>query len=195
MAIASFGTRAVLGLAPADLPRVDGLGVNLTVLGFASAISILSGVLFGLVPVVRNRGLDSVALTMGEDRTATEGKSRRRSREALVVGQVAFALILLVASGLFLRTFVSLRNVDPGFGASDVMTFKLALDGDQFDGELERAQFMVNVTDRVAQLPGVTHTAFSADLPLDGNEWSDGIVTSADLSEPRTTADNTLRVF
>ena len=91
------------------------------------------------------------------------------------MGQVAFALILLIGSGLLVQTFVGLRNVDAGFGASDVATFKLALEGDRFDSELARAQFMVDVTDRVGRLSGVTHAAFSADLPLDGGEWSDNI--------------------
>jgi predicted permease len=195
LAIASFGTRAVLRLAPGDLPRMDELGVDPVVLGFALGVSLIAGVLFGLVPVARSRNLDSVTLTMGANRTVTDGRSRGRTREALVVGQVAFALILLVGSGLLLRTFASLRSVDPGFGDSNVVTFKLALDGSQFDGELQRAQFMLNVADRVAELPGVTHTAFSADLPVDGNEWSDVIATPDAIPEPGALGDNTLRVF
>ena len=194
LAIASIGTRAVLRLVPGDLPRMDEFGADPAVLGFALAVSLIAGVLFGLVPVARSRNLD-VALTIGSNRNATDGRSRRGTREALVVGQVAFALILLVGSGLLLRTFTSLRSVDPGFGDSNVVTFKLALDGSQFDGELQRAQFMLNVADRVAQLPGITHTAFSADLPVDGNEWSDAIVTPDAIPEPGALGAISLRVF
>lgn len=195
LAIASFGTRSVLLLAPGDLPRIDDLRLDPALVGFALGVSVLSGVLFGLVPVLRNRNLDSGPLTMGGHRTTTDADSPRRARESLVVAQVAFALILLVGSGLLLRTFASLRGVDPGFGNPNVITFKLALDGNQFDGELGRAQFMVEVTDRVGRLPGVTHTGFSADLPVDGNEWSDAIATPDNIPEPGALGDNVLRVF
>ncbi len=193
--IAVFGTRAVLALAPSDLPRTDGLVMGPTVFGFALALSLLIGVLFGIGPVLRSRGDPVSSVALRNARTTSEGVARRRGREVLVAGQVAFALVLLIGSGLLVRTYVSLRAVDPGFGASDIITFKLALDGDQFSGELNRAQFMVNVANRVEQLPGVTMAGFSADLPMDGNERVDAIVTAEDFETELGGAARTLRVF
>ena len=124
-------TQAAIGLlrwmAPARLPRVDEIAVDPTVLLFTLAISLLSGVLFGLVPMVRFGAVDATALKEG-GRSTSDAPARLRTRNALVVAEVALALVLLIVSGLMIRTFVAMRQVHPGFThPEEVQTFQLAI--------------------------------------------------------------------
>src|SRR5205823_5453425 len=99
--------------APATLPRVDEISVDPVVLLFTLVVSILSGLFFGLVPVLKLRMLDAAALKEG-GRTASDGPMRQRTRNTLVVGEVAMALVLLIISGLMIRTFLAMQQVRPG---------------------------------------------------------------------------------
>ena len=114
LALAQAALGVLRRVAPAELPRVDEIGIDLTVLLFTILISVLSGTLFGLVAVVRFGAPSALALKEG-GRSSSDGPARHRTRNALVVSQVALALTLLVVSGLMIRTFVAMRQVAPGF--------------------------------------------------------------------------------
>jgi hypothetical protein len=119
--------------APEQLPRLDEIAIGPAVLFFAVTISLLSGVVFGLVPVLRFRAPTAVALR-DSARGASEAPGRLRTRHALVVTQVALALVLLTVSGLMIRSFVAMRQVHPGFTRpAEVQTFQVTVPADATD--------------------------------------------------------------
>ena len=125
--LAQATTAVLRAVAPAELPRVDDISVNPTVLVFTLAISVTSGLLFGLIAVLRFGSPRAAALKEG-GRSTIDAPGRRRTRHALVVGQVALALTLLVVAGLMIRTFLAMRHVDPGFSRpNEVQTFVIAI--------------------------------------------------------------------
>ena len=114
LVLAQAGIGLLRRIAPAELPRVDEIGIDPMVLLFALVISVLTGVLFGLTPVLRFGTPNATALKEG-GRSASDAPGRHRTRNGLVVSQIALALVLLIVSGLMIRTFVAMRQVDPGF--------------------------------------------------------------------------------
>jgi len=157
-------------IAPAELPRVDDISIDPMVLLFTLAVSIVSGLLFGVVAVVRFGTPSATALKEG-GRSASDAPGRHRTRNALVVGQVALALTLLIVSGLMFRTFIALRQVDPGFTRpAEVQTFVLAIPA-SFIGESQQAvRAHASVAERLAQVPGVTSVGLSSSITMDGED-------------------------
>ena len=168
--LAYGGLRILLAHPPTNLPRLNEITIDLPVLGFALGISVLSGLLFGLMPIVRlvGRRLSNLArLVHSGGRWASSGKKQYRSQNVLVVVQVALALVMLVSSGLMIRTFQNLRSVEPGFTdpAAD-QTVRLAL---PFSTEPERlVRTQQQLLERLAAIPGVTSAAYADSLPLQG---------------------------
>jgi predicted permease len=199
--LAATGTQALLGLTPSDLPRAEGVGISSGVLAFAAGLSVLTGVAFGVSPMFRRAGTSNV---LGErSRGGTAGVRASRSRRVLVVTQVALAVVLLVGSGLLLRTFQNLRDVDPGFDGGRTATLRLALSNSllRAAGRTEpaadaaRSRFMLELADRLESVPGVERATFAADLPLDGMEAHDFIGIEGRLPSGLESASKALRVF
>ena len=112
----AYGALAVLkSLAPANLPRIDEISIGPAVLAFTAVVALLSSALFGMIPVVKYAGPQLGTALRAGGRSVSESRDRHRARSVLVVIQVALALVLLISSGLMIRTFQQLRNVDPGF--------------------------------------------------------------------------------
>lgn len=157
-------------IAPAQLPRVDEIGLDLTVWLFTLAISVLSGALFGLVAVLRFGRPGAMALKE-TGRSASDAPGRHRTRNALAVAQIALALMLMIVSGLMTRTFVAMRHVDPGFtGPESVQTFRVAIP-ETLVGDLEQAaRTYESIAERLAQLPGVTSVGLSSSITMDGED-------------------------
>jgi predicted permease len=169
-ALAQAGTGLLRTIAPAELPRVDDIGIDATVVLFTLSVSVLSGVLFGLLAVLRFGSPRIMALKDG-GRSAGDAPGRHRIRNALVVGQVALALTLLIVSGLMIRTFVAMRQVDPGFTRPDeVQTFVLAIPPGLVVDPQEAARTHERVAQRLAQVPGVTSVGLSSSLTMDGED-------------------------
>jgi putative ABC transport system permease protein len=155
-------------MAPAELPRVDEIGIDLTVLVFTVAISVLSGVVFGLLAALRF-GSPAIATLKEGGRSTSDGPARHRTRHALVVGQVALALTLLVVSGLLIRTFVALRQVDPGFTRpEEIQTFVVAIPPGLISDESLAARTFQSVAERLSQVPGVASVGLSSSITMDG---------------------------
>ncbi len=147
VALAQAATGLLRRIAPAELPRVDDIGIDGRVLLFTVSVSLLSGVLFGLIAVLRF-GTPSMAALKEGGRSAGDAPGRHRTRNVLVVGQVALALTLLIASGLMIRTFIAMRQVDPGFTRpEEVQTFVLAIP----EGLISDPQETARVFERVAE--------------------------------------------
>jgi putative ABC transport system permease protein len=164
--------QAALGLlrrmAPAGLPRIDEIDVDSTVLLFTFCVSVLSGAFSAVFAVVRFARAGTMALREG-GRSVSDAPARHRTRDALVVGQIALALTLLIVSGLMIRTFVAMRQVAPGFTRpEEVQTFVLAIPATLIGDPQQAARTHQNVADRLAQMPGVTSVGLASSITMDG---------------------------
>jgi predicted permease len=167
-ALAWAAIRLLRTIAPAELPRVDEIGIDLTVLVFTLAVSVLSGAVFGLSAALRF-GSPAIAALKAGGRSASDAPARHRTRHALVVGQVALALTLLIVSGLLIRTFVALRQVDPGFTRpEEVQTFVIAIPPGLISDAPLAARTFESVAERLSQVPGVASVGLSSSITMDG---------------------------
>jgi predicted permease len=157
-------------IAPAQLPRLDEIGIDVPVLLFTLAASALSGALFGFFAVVQF-GTPSIAVARDGGRASTDAPARHRIRNALVVGQVALALTLLIVSGLMIRTFVAMRQVYPGFTRpEEVQTFVIAIPDGLISDEGEAARRFESVAARLGAVPGVSAVGLSSSITMDGED-------------------------
>lgn len=167
MAVAVLGVHALVALSPPGLPRVGAIGVDGTAFAFGLSITTLVGLAFGLTPALQAaRGDPHGSLQQGSRRTAG---GRRRMRGVLVVAEVALALVLLVSSGLLLRSLERLFAVEAGFESSRLLTMQVQTSGNTFDDDSTRVRFFERMLEAVRQVPGVTAVALTSQLPLSGD--------------------------
>jgi predicted permease len=166
--LAVWGTQVLLGLKPEELARLNTIGVDGRVLFFVFTISILTGIVFGLVPAWAAARANVAEALKDAGRSSTTGHSGGRLRKLLVVFEIALALILLVGAGLLLRGFSLLRSVDPGFDPQDVLTMQIQLPTSRYAAIPKQTAFRRAVLARLNSLPGV-NAAMVSDLPLGGN--------------------------
>jgi putative ABC transport system permease protein len=181
--LAYAGLQALVALAPDGLPRVDEVGIDGQVLIFTLGVSLLAGVLFGLLPVLRfSTPRLASALSQG-GRLGTASRQRHRARHALVVVEVALAVVLLVASGLMIRTFQALRHVDPGFVApGDVVTLRLGVPDTVVKDPEQAIRTLETMATRLGELPGITSVGVASALPM-SNQSNDPVFIE-DFPEP-----------
>ena len=174
LALAFGALRLLIALAPGNLPRLQDITVDLTVLGFTLAISVFSGLVFGSIPVFKYARTQPAVMLRGGSRTASASKSRHRARSTLVVAQVAVALVLLVSSGLMIRTFQALRNVHPGFARpGEVQTVRLSIPDSQVKEPEAVIRMHQAIADRMAMVPGVSSVAIASTVTMSGDGWHD----------------------
>jgi predicted permease len=166
------GVRALLAVSPAGLPRVgeNGAAVSLDwrIFLFTLAISLFTGILFGLFPAIAASRVDlHTTLKESSNRSGT-GFRQSKMRSLLVIGEVSLALILLIGAALLIRTFIALRQVNPGFDPRNVLTLEMSLTGDQFKKTAGVAQVSHDGRERLNAIPGVEISAFTCCLPLEG---------------------------
>ena len=167
---AQNGLSLLRRMAPAELPRVDEIGIDPTVLLFALAISLVTGVMFGLIPLSRFGTPGATALKEG-GRSVSDSRGRHRTRNSLVVAEVALAVTLLIVSGLMIRTFMAMREVHPGFvRPEEVQTFRLAVPGDVISDDQQFARTHEQIAQRLQQLPGVVSVGLSSSITMDGED-------------------------
>jgi putative ABC transport system permease protein len=168
--------RILTTLAPADLPRVDAIAVNGPVLLFTLAIALLSGLLFGSIPVFKYvRPHLNAALRAG-GRTSSDSRERHRARSTLVVVQVALALVLLVCSGLMIRTFRALTLVQPGFiNPEQVQTVGISIPESQVSDPEKVVRMQQAILEQIAAVPGVSSVGLANGMPMSGDAWRDPI--------------------
>ena len=173
MLVAWFGLQALHALSPANLPRADAIAFNPAVFGFGLAITTLLGLAVGAIPAVHAARSDPHdALQHGSPRsTGAHG----RLRASLVVAEVALALVLLVGSGLLLRSLQQLFAVPAGFETSHLLTMQVQTSGRRFDPDGATVQFFTQVLDAVRRVPGVTAVALTSQLPMSGDDSEYGL--------------------
>ena len=165
--LASWGTEALAAFLPADLiPRSGEISFDWRVLTFALSAAVLTGLIFALAPAVKAARVDvNHALKQGGGKGAI-GDDRGRMRSALVISEIALALVLLIGAGLLIRTFVSLRRVDPGFDPRNVLTFEVAPNGQQYNTTAKHLDYTQRALERIKAVPGVEAAAVTSNLPL-----------------------------
>ena len=161
--LAKVSMPALLGAAPAGIPRLDQVGLSATSLLFTLGVAVLSALACGLLPAIRASAPDLTRLKEG-GRGST--RRRHRVRDGLVVGQTALALVLLIGSGLLVRSFWKLSDVDPGYDTRDIFTFQLGLEGGSLKDGPAYALFHRDFMDRIAALPGVASVGIVENVPL-----------------------------
>ena len=176
LGLAYGALRLLVRLGPANLPRLAEISIDGRVLLFTLAISLAAGLLFGAIPVWKYAGPNLSGALHGGGRTASQSRERHRARGVLVVVQVALALVLLVSSGLMIRSFQALRHVEPGFTHPErVETLRLSIPEAQVKDETAVVRMEQDILDRLAAIPGVESTGLSTTIPLDSSGWHDPI--------------------
>ena len=169
VALAYGAIRILIAKGPQTLPRLNEIGIDPVVLGFALIISLLAGLLFGLIPVLKYAAPQVATALRGVGRSFSHGREHHRARNTLVVGQVGLALLLLVGAGLMIRTFQALRNVDPGFTRpEEVQLMRIMIYEAQVKGPEQVMRMQNQMLDKLAAIPGVSSAALASDAPLEG---------------------------
>lgn len=181
--------RLLRAINPQGLPRLQDIGIDLTVLAFTVVVSLFCSLLFGSIPALRYASARMGTGLREGGRTLSEGRERHRTRNTLVVIQVGLAFVLLICSGLMIRTFRALTHVDPGFDSqAGIQTFRLAIS----EVEVPKAENVMRREEAIAQslaaIPGVTSVALANSVPMDGGHWMDPVFAQdrnyADGSQP-----------
>jgi putative ABC transport system permease protein len=168
--------RVLLAVAPASLPRLDEIGIDGAVLAFTFAISILAGLLFGLFPVFKYVRPQLAGSLRAGGRSISQSKERHRARNTLVVIQVALAMVLLVGSGLMIRTFQALERVNPGFSRpAEVQTLRISIPESQVPDAEQTIRMEQAIADKIAAIPGVASVGISSDVPMSTSGRHDAI--------------------
>ncbi len=166
--LAVWGTEVLVKLVPATIPRASEIGVNGQVLGFTLLLSVLTGVIFGLLPAWQASRPDCNEMLKDGSRGTVAGASNQRMRSGLVVAEIAVALVLLVGAGLLLQSFRHLQNVAPGFDPRNVLTMQIFLPATKYAEPGKTSRFFDEVLQRVKSLPGVQAAGITTQLPLRG---------------------------
>jgi putative ABC transport system permease protein len=166
---AHFGIRLIMAFLAGKLPQSMSAGIDIKVLAFTAVISVVTGVLAGILPALHlSRGNVNQALKQGLGRTDSDSGGNRM-RSTLVIVEVSLSLVLLIGAGLMIRSFQFLRQVNPGFESHGVLTLNAAVSREKFSTPLQQVSFYERVLERVRALPGVVSAGVVDDVPLDGN--------------------------
>lgn len=182
--LALGGIRLLVSLRPANLPRLDTIGIDGSVLAFTALAAVVAAFLFGLVPALQasRTGFSHVLKERGHSAVS---RGQKLFRSSLVVTQVALSVVLLIGAGLMVRSFIALQHVELGYRPEGLLTFNLALPGNRYSPE-QREVFYRDLGDRLRALPGVTHVSAGNPLPLMD------VVASTRYGPPGALADETL---
>jgi putative ABC transport system permease protein len=166
-----------------DLPGAS-VQLDYKVFGFALLCSLLTGVLFGTVPAWLASRADVNLALRENSRGNTGGKSQNRLRHTLIIGEVAFAMVLLAAAGLFLRGLQRFINADPGWRVDGVLTANMSLRGDKYKDDKQRVVFLTELENRLRALPGVQHAAIGSSQPVFGFQSSSSFLVEGKPEPP-----------
>jgi putative ABC transport system permease protein len=165
--LAAGGIRLLLALQPPDLPRLSTVSIDGIVLGYTALAALLAAAIFGVIPALQSSRADLARVL--KDRGASAGRhAQGRIRSAVVVLEVALSLVLLIGAGLMVRSFMALRDVDPGYDADRVLTFGVQLPGQRYQTPDQRLAFITQFRERLDALPGATAAGAATPIPLSG---------------------------
>jgi putative ABC transport system permease protein len=172
MVLGVAGVRGLLALNPGDIPRIGESGASVTldwrVLGFALGLALLTGIIFGLFPALHALHTDVNSNLKESGARSGSGARQGKTRSALVIAEMALAIVLLIGAGLLIRTFAALHRVNPGFDPHHVLTMNTALTGSHFNKTAAIAEMARQTIERMEALPGVEAAAATSYLPMEG---------------------------
>ena len=169
LAISFLFIKLLIAIGPANVPRLDQVGLDARVLVFTMGVVGLVGLSFGLAPALHASKTNLNDVLKEGGRSGSEGRGRNRVRAILVVSEIALCLLLLIGAGLLIKSFVLLRDVNPGFDPENLLTMRVALPGARYPKPEQSATFFRELTQRVSALPGVEAAGAALSLPLGGS--------------------------
>jgi putative ABC transport system permease protein len=164
--IALWGVDLLVALAPKDLPSLADVKLSYLVLGFTMLVSVLTGLIFGLAPALEASGINLNETLKESGRSAAGNSASHRARDLFVMAEVAMALVLLIVSGLMIRSFARLQSVNPGFNANNLLTFRLLLPSSKYPEDNQRIMFFRLALERMRSMPGVRSAGAVSFLPF-----------------------------
>jgi len=174
--LAFVGIRLLVAMGPESLPRLEEIAIDPAVLFFTLVVSLLVGLFFGLVPALKYTRPQLVSALKEGGRRSSDGKERHRARSILVVSQVALALVLLIGSGLMIRSFQALRRVQPGFlRPEEVLTLRIGIPSAEIPDVEQTVRAHEQILRRIEQIPGVVSVGLSHSITMDGHDSNDAV--------------------
>jgi putative ABC transport system permease protein len=176
LGLAYGALRLLVSMGPANLPRLDEISIDPMVLLFTLAVSLVAGLLFGLIPVIKYATPHLSSGLRSSGRSTSQSRERHRARSVLVVFQVGVALVLLISSGLMIRTFQALRHVQPGFTEpEEIQTLRVSIPSAQVREPDRVVRMQEEMLNKMGAIPGVTSTGFMSTVPMDMDGWNDPV--------------------
>lgn len=176
LGLAYGALRLFVALAPSGIPRLQEIGIDGNILLFTLSIAVLASVLFGLLPVLKYAGAHLSTGIREGGRALSQSRQQHRARNVLAVVQVSLALVLLICSGLMIRTFRALVNVNPGFARPEqVQTFRISIVDTEVKEDERVVRFEQEIQDKIAAIPGAESVAIGTKIPMDNQGWHDPI--------------------
>ena len=171
LGLAYGALRVLVAMAPSGVPRLAEIGIDARVLLFTLGVAVIASLLFGSVPVLKYADVGLGTSLREGGRTLSESRERHRARSVLVVVQVALALVLLISSGLMIRTFRALTQVQPGFhDPAEVQTFWLSIPEAEVQAPEQVVRMQEEIARKIAAIPGVTSVGLGTGFPMDGDD-------------------------
>ena len=180
LGLAAAGLRVLVRGVPADIPRLDEVRLDAGILGLGLTLSLLTGLLFGIVPAWRAASADPQAALKAGGRTVAGGKEGRRLRQILVTAEAGLSSVLLITAGLLLASFARLMHTDQGFSAPTVLAADIGIPRVKYRDNAQRDGFYVRLLAELAGTPGIVSAAITNALPLQGEVWINSIALPGD---------------
>jgi putative ABC transport system permease protein len=160
------GLRSLVGMLPPDMPRASDIAIDARVLGFTAALSLLTGIVFGLVPAMRSAGWSLLGSLNESGRGSSRGRAHQRLSDGLVIAEIALSVVLVASAGLLVRSFVGLRRVDPGFVPTHLVVARVSAPEKAYTDPARMRGLFDRILERVTAVPGVQAAAAVSPLPL-----------------------------
>ena len=173
LAFSIWLTKLLIAVSPPNSPRFEEIGLDARVFGFAFAVAFVTGVVFGLVPAIQTSKID-LNETLKESGRSGSHTRRNRIGSALMVSEIALSFMLLVGAGLLIKSFVRLREVNPGFNPSNMLAMRVSLPAGKYQQGEPRVQIYQQLVERISSLPGVASAGAITQLPLRGDTFNLG---------------------
>lgn len=181
----------LIGAMPSDIPRLDEITLDQRVLWFSVAITLITGLLVGAIPALTSTRTDAARGLRDSGRTATAGPRRVTTQGVLVIMEVALAFVLLLGGGLLTKSFVNLINVDRGFDGHGLITLRVGLRGERYEGNTERRHvFAEQLTERLRAIPGVRSLTIASQMPIMGGTSSGTVTVDTDDGPAETNVEH-----
>jgi predicted permease len=195
VALAYSGLQVLLKIAPTNLPRLSEISIDPVVVGFAVTLSLLSGLLFSLIPILKHAGPRLVDALAAGGRGLSLTRQRARSQQVLVAAQMALALVLLLSAGLMIRSFQQLRGVDPGFRDPEhIQTFVISVPAAMIAESERVTRIQHGVLEKIVAIPGVASAAFTTRVPMGSDRSSTALTVEGATNDGQTPPNRQIKI-